>query len=74
MAEGNPIKYSDLVIDDGAIKRLLNAIDTLEKRFLQSQKNFRKEIEKTKKSTEDFTGATEDQESELEKLEKQLES
>ena len=73
MAEGNPIKYSDLVIDDGAIKRLLNAIDTLEKRFLQSQKNFRKEIEKTKKSTEDFTGATEDQESELEKLEKQLE-
>ena len=73
MAEGNPIKYSDLVIDDGAIQRLLNAIDTLEKRFLQSQKNFRKEIEKTKKSTEDFTGATEDQESELEKLEKQLE-
>ena len=73
MAEGNPIKYSDLVIDDGAIEKLLNAIDTLEKRFLQSQKNFRKEIEKTKKSTEDFTGATEDQESELEKLEKQLE-
>lgn len=73
MAEGNPIKYSDLVIDDGAIDRLLNAIDTLEKRFLQSQKNFRKEIDKTKKSTEDFTGATEDQESELEKLEKQLE-
>tara|TARA_R110002111_G_scaffold98643_1_gene152228 strand:+ start:4393 stop:7791 length:3399 start_codon:yes stop_codon:yes gene_type:complete len=73
MAEGNPIKYSDLVIDDGAIEKLLNAIDTLEKRFLQSQKNFRKEIEKTKKTTEDFTGATEDQESELEKLEKQLE-
>ena len=48
MAEGNPIKYSDLVIDDGAIEKLLNAIDTLEKRFLQSQKNFRKEIEKTK--------------------------
>ena len=49
MAEGNPIKYSDLVVDDGAIDKLLKAIDTLEKRFLQSQKNFRKEIEKTKK-------------------------
>ena len=73
MAEGNPIKYSDLVVDDGAIDKLLKAIDTLEKRFLQSQKNFRKEIEKTKKSTEDFTGATENQEDELEKLEKQLE-
>lgn len=73
MAEGNPIKYSDLVIDDGAIDKLLKAIDTLEKRFLQSQKNFRTEIEKTKQSTEKFTGATEDQESELEKLEKQLE-
>lgn len=73
MAEGNPIKYSDLVVDDGAIERLIKAIDTLEKRFLNAQKKFRSEIEKTKKSTEDFTGATEDQEDELEKLEKQLE-
>lgn len=73
MAEGNPIKYSDLVVDDGAIERLIKAIDTLEKRFLGAQKKFRAEIEKTKKSTEDFTGATEDQEDELEKLEKQLE-
>ena len=73
MAEGNPIKYSDLVVDDGAIDRLIKAIDTLEKRFLNAQKKFRAEIEKTKKSTEEFTGATEDQEDELEKLEKQLE-
>lgn len=73
MAEGNPIKYSDLVIDDGAIDRLIKAIDALEKRFLGAQKKFRTEIEKTKKSAEDFTDATEDQESELEKLEKQLE-
>lgn len=73
MAEGNPIKYSDLVVDDGAIERLIKAIDTLEKRFLNAQKKFRAEIEKTKKSTEDFTDATEDQDAELEKLEKQLE-
>ncbi len=73
MAEGNPIKYSDLVVDDGAIDKLLKAIDTLEKRFLSAQKKFRAEIEKTKKATEDSTDATEDQDDQLEKLEKQLE-
>ena len=73
MAEGNPIKYSDLVVDDGAIDRLLKAIDTLEKRFLSAQKKFRAEIEKTKKATEESTDATEDQDDQLEKLEKQLE-
>jgi hypothetical protein len=73
MAEGNPIKYSDLVIDDGAIERLIKAIETLEKKFITSQKRFQKEIEKTRKSAESFTDVTEDQEAELEKLEKQLE-
>lgn len=73
MAEGNPIKYSDLVVDDGAIEKLIKAIETLEKKFLSSQKKFRNEIEKTRKSASDFTDATEDQEAELEKLEKQLE-
>ena len=73
MADGNPIKYSDLVIDDGAIERLIKAIETLEKKFITSQKRFQKEIEKTRKSAENFTDATEDQEAELEKLEKQLE-
>jgi len=73
MAEGNPIKYSDLVIDDGAIDNLIKAIDKLEKHFLSSQKKFRNEIEKTRKSANEFTDATDDQEAELEKLEKQLE-
>jgi len=73
MDEGNPIKYSDLVIDDGAIDKLIAAIDKLEKHFLSAQKKFRNEIEKTRKSASDFTDATDDQEAELEKLEKQLE-
>ena len=73
MAEGNPIKYSDLVIDDGAIDKLIKALEMLEKNFLSSQKKFRSEIEKTRKSATTFTEATENQESELEKLEKQLE-
>ena len=69
----NPIKYSDLVIDDGAIDQLIKKIQLLEKTFLESQKTFQKEITKTKKATEGFTDATDDQEKELEKLEKQLE-
>ena len=69
----NPIKYSDLVIDDGAIDQLIKKIQLLEKTFLASQKTFQKEITKTKKATEGFTDATDDQEKELEKLEKQLE-
>ena len=73
MAEGNPIKYSDLVIDDGAIDKLIKALEMLEKNFLSSQKKFRSEIEKTRKSATTFTEATENQETELEKLEKQLE-
>jgi len=40
MAEGNPIKYSDLVIDDGAIDKLIKALEMLEKNFLSSQKKF----------------------------------
>ena len=69
----NPIKYSDLVIDDGAIDQLIKKIQLLEKTFLASQKTFQKEIAKTKKATEDSTDTTSDQEKELEKLEKQLE-
>ena len=69
----NPIKYSDLVIDDGAIDQLIKKIQLLEKTFLASQKTFQKEIAKTKKATEDSTDATDNQEKELEKLEKQLE-
>jgi len=69
----NPIKYSDLVIDDGAIDQLIKKIKLLEKTFLASQKTFQKEIAKTKKATEDSTDATDNQEKELEKLEKQLE-
>ena len=44
----NPIKYSDLVIDDGAIDQLIKKIKLLEKTFLASQKTFQKEIAKTK--------------------------
>ena len=52
----NPIKYSDLVIDDGAIDQLIKKIQLLEKTFLESQKTFQKEITKTKKATEGFNG------------------
>ena len=69
----NPIKYSDLVVDDGAIDDLIKKLQLLEKTFLASQKTFQKEIAKTKKATEDSTDTTNDQEKELEKLEKQLE-
>ena len=31
MAEGNPIKYSDLIIDDGAITKAIKEIDKFEK-------------------------------------------
>ena len=68
-----PIKYSDLVIDDGAIDKLIQKIQLLETTFLKSQKTFQKAIAKTKKATEESSDATEDQEKELEKLEKQLE-
>jgi hypothetical protein len=49
MAEGNPIKYSDLVIDDGAIDKLIKALEMLEKNFLSSQKKFRRTNQESKK-------------------------
>ena len=74
MAEGNPIKYSDLIIDDGAITKAIKEIDKFEKRFKKTQEVLRKEIEDTRKSTAAFTDDTGDQEKELEKLEKQIEA
>jgi len=73
MAEGNPIKYSDLIVDDGAITKAIKEIDKFEKKFKKTQESLRKEIEETRKSTTAFTDDTEDQEKELEKLEKQIE-
>lgn len=73
MAEGNPIKYSDLIIDDGAIEKAISKLTELEKKFKKSQESLRSEIEKTRKTTASFTEASEDQEKQLSELEKQLE-
>ena len=73
MADGNPIKYSELIIDDGSIEKAVSDLDKLEKKFKKSQTSMRKEIEETRKVATGFTDATEDQEKELEKLEKQIE-
>ena len=46
MAE-NPIKYSDLLVDDGAFENAIKKIKEFESTFLKSQQSIRDEIKKT---------------------------
>ena len=59
MAEGNPIKYSDLIVADDSIDKLIEKLEALNKTFTDLAGNVKAEAASMVQSLKTVSGATE---------------
>jgi len=74
MADNNPIKYSDLFIDDGAIEKLIEKLNQVEKAYKDLSKSINKEAQKIKSETKNVNLTDDDAIKRITELEQKIES
>ena len=74
MADNNPIKYSDLFIDDGAIEKLIEKLNQVEKSYKDLSKSINKEAQKIKSETKNVNLTDDDAIKRITELEQKIES
>ena len=74
MAGNNPIKYSDLFIDDGAIEKLIQKLNQVEKAYKDLSKKIKDEAQKIKTETKNVNLADEGAIKKITELEQKIES
>ena len=68
----NPIKYSDLVVDDGAIKLAIQHIDEFERSYKKAYSSIMQEAEKAKKTMGGLSPANPEDQKRIDDLEKSV--
>jgi TP901 family phage tail tape measure protein len=74
MAGNNPIKYSKLFIDDGAIEKLIEKLNQVEKTYKNLSKSITKEAQKLKTEAQNVNLADDESIKRISELEKKIES